>query len=46
MRSNGVRLETNLADGLPLVMADPVQLQQVILNLVMKRYRIHGPFAR
>ena len=36
IRSNGVRLETNLTDGvLPLVMADPVQLQQVILNLAM-----------
>ena len=36
IRSNGVRLETDLTDGkLPLVMADPVQLQQVILNLVM-----------
>lgn len=36
IRSNGVRLETDLTAGkLPLVMADPVQLQQVILNLVM-----------
>jgi signal transduction histidine kinase len=36
IRSSGVRLETDLTDGkLPLVMADPVQLQQVILNLVM-----------
>jgi signal transduction histidine kinase len=34
--SNNIVLETNLTDNiLPLVMADPVQLQQVILNLVM-----------
>ena len=42
IRSNGVRLETNLADGLPLVMADPVQLQQVILNLVMNAIESMG----
>ena len=47
MHSNGVRLETNLTDGvLPLVMADPVQLQQVILNLVMNAIEVHGPFWR
>jgi len=34
--SNNIVLETNLTDDVPpLVMADPVQLQQVILNLVM-----------
>jgi signal transduction histidine kinase len=34
--SNNIVLETHLADDVPpLVMADPVQLQQVILNLVM-----------
>jgi signal transduction histidine kinase len=34
--SNNIVLETNLTDNiLLLVMADPVQLQQVILNLVM-----------
>jgi signal transduction histidine kinase len=36
IRSNNIVLETHLADDVPpLVMADPVQLQQVILNLVM-----------
>jgi len=36
IRSNDIVLETHLADDVPpLVMADPVQLQQVILNLVM-----------
>jgi signal transduction histidine kinase len=32
---NDVSVETRLADGLPLIQADPVQLQQVILNLIM-----------
>ncbi len=32
---NGVAVETRLADGLPLIQADRVQLQQVILNLVV-----------
>ena len=32
---NGVTVRTQLAEGLPLVQADRVQLQQVILNLIM-----------
>jgi PAS domain S-box-containing protein len=32
---NGIRLRTWLADNLPLVAADPVQLQQVIMNLIV-----------
>ncbi|HTO60205.1 MAG TPA: AAA family ATPase [Bradyrhizobium sp.] len=32
---NGVTVETQLADGLPLIEGDRVQLQQVILNLVI-----------
>ena len=36
INSNKVKLEINLTDGvLPLVKADPIQLQQAILNLVM-----------
>ena len=36
IKSNKVKLEINLTDGvLPLVKADPIQLQQAILNLVM-----------
>jgi len=36
IKSNGVVLEVYLTDeGPPLVMADPVQLQQVIFNLVI-----------
>jgi len=32
---NGVSVKTQLADGLPLIQADRVQLQQVIVNLIM-----------
>jgi PAS domain S-box-containing protein len=32
---NGIRLQTRLADDLPLVLADRVQLQQVIMNLIV-----------
>jgi signal transduction histidine kinase len=35
VRGKHVRLKTELADGLPPVMGDRVQLQQVLLNLVM-----------
>jgi signal transduction histidine kinase len=36
IRSNNIALDVNLADNPPpLVMGDPIQLQQVILNLVM-----------
>jgi C4-dicarboxylate-specific signal transduction histidine kinase len=35
MRRNGVLLRTELADHLPAVLGDRVQLQQVVLNLVM-----------
>ena len=32
---NGVSVQTKLADGLPLIRGDRVQLQQVILNLIL-----------
>ena len=35
MDANGVVLRTELAEGLPLVRGDRVQLQQVILNLII-----------
>jgi PAS domain S-box-containing protein len=35
MQRNGIRLQTRLADDLPLVPADRVQLQQVIMNLLV-----------
>jgi PAS domain S-box-containing protein len=35
MAKNGVSVQTQLAEGLPLIYGDRVQLQQVILNLVI-----------
>jgi predicted ATPase/signal transduction histidine kinase len=35
IQRNGVTLETELSDDVPLILADRVQLQQVILNLMM-----------
>ena len=32
---NGISLQTQLGDGLPIIQADRVQLQQVILNLII-----------
>ena len=32
---NGISVETQLADGLPLIQGDRIQLQQVILNLII-----------
>ncbi len=34
LRANQVRLHVDLAEGLPTVLADPVQIQQVCLNLL------------
>ena len=35
MVKNGVSIQTQLAEGLPLIQGDRVQLQQVILNLIV-----------
>jgi C4-dicarboxylate-specific signal transduction histidine kinase len=35
VQRNGVALETQLSDSVPVILADRVQLQQVILNLMM-----------
>jgi C4-dicarboxylate-specific signal transduction histidine kinase len=35
LRRNGTSLQTQLADGLPLVLGDRIQLQQVMLNLIL-----------
>jgi len=35
LRSNGTSLQTRLADGLPPVLGDRIQLQQVMLNLIL-----------
>jgi C4-dicarboxylate-specific signal transduction histidine kinase len=32
---NGVSVQTQLAEGLPLIEADPIEVQQVILNLII-----------
>jgi PAS domain S-box-containing protein len=34
-RENGVSIRTDLKDGLPMTVADPVQLQQVLMNLML-----------
>ncbi len=48
VQRNGVALETQLSDGVPLILADRIQLQQVILNLMMNaieamRGAVEGP---
>jgi C4-dicarboxylate-specific signal transduction histidine kinase len=35
LRRNGASLQTHLADGLPLISGDRIQLQQVMLNLIL-----------
>ncbi|MCA1442449.1 PAS domain S-box protein [Ensifer sp. IC4062] len=35
MQQNGVALETQLASDVPIILADRIQLQQVVLNLMM-----------
>ena len=35
LESHRISLQTELRDGLPLIVAEPTQLQQVLLNLVM-----------
>ncbi|HSE20535.1 MAG TPA: ATP-binding protein, partial [Pyrinomonadaceae bacterium] len=35
LTKNGINVRTELADGLPYVIADRVQIQQVVLNLVL-----------
>jgi len=39
---NGVSVRTQLADGLPLIQGDGVQLQQVILNLILNAVQSMG----
>jgi signal transduction histidine kinase len=42
---NGVSVRTQLADGLPLIQGDRVQLQQVILNLILNAVQAMGAVA-
>ena len=39
VQRNRISLRTELSDDLPLVLADRIQLQQVLLNLIDKRHR-------
>jgi signal transduction histidine kinase len=39
---NGVSVHTELADGLPLIEGDRVQLQQVVLNLIVNAVQAMG----
>ena len=48
MQRNGVALETQLSEHVPVVLADRIQLQQVLLNLMMNaieamQWRRRGP---
>jgi PAS domain S-box-containing protein len=42
---NGVSVQTNFANGLPLIEGDRVQLQQVILNLMMNAIEAMSGFS-
>jgi PAS domain S-box-containing protein len=42
---NGVSLQMELAPALPMVVADPVQLQQVIINLIMNGIEAMQPVS-
>ena len=42
---NGISVRTQLADGLPLIQGDRVQLQQVILNLILNAVQAMGAVA-
>jgi C4-dicarboxylate-specific signal transduction histidine kinase len=45
LRAGGVSLQTELAEGLPAVLVDRVQLQQVMLNLIMNAIEAMRPVA-
>jgi C4-dicarboxylate-specific signal transduction histidine kinase len=42
---HGVSVQTQLADGLPLIQGDRVQLQQVVLNLILNAVQAMGGVA-
>jgi C4-dicarboxylate-specific signal transduction histidine kinase len=41
VQRNRISLQTGFANDLPLILGDRIQLQQVILNLLIKRHRSH-----
>ena len=45
IRRNHIALRTELADGLPRVEGDPVQLQQVLLNLILNAIDAMSPIG-
>jgi signal transduction histidine kinase len=42
---HGVSVRTQLADGLPLIQGDRVQVQQVVLNLILNAFQAMGAVA-
>jgi signal transduction histidine kinase len=42
-RKNGIQLQTRLAEDLPVIQGDRVQLQQVMLNLIMNAVEAMSP---
>lgn len=43
---NGVSVQTQLAEGLPLIQGDRVQIQQVILNLIINAFEAMGSVSQ
>jgi len=41
VQSNGVSLRARLAEDLPLILGDRIQLQQVLLNLIINAIEAH-----
>ena len=46
MVKHGISVQTQLADGLPIIHGDRVQLQQVILNLIINAIEAMSGRAR
>jgi PAS domain S-box-containing protein len=46
LRRNDVSLRTDLAEGLPLIRGDRIQLQQIVLNLIMNAVEAMGDVSK